>query len=472
MLYQQRLNPSNSPKNGACDEFLSDHSRIIFSSSFRRLVKKAQVFSLESNNSVRNRLTHSLEVADVGRTIARDVGQKLCEAGKLQPDDIPCMISIVENACLLHDIGNPPFGHFGEIAIQRWFLKLVEDSSRIPFRVSEDDIYDLINFDGNPQGFRIATRLHCERDEYSLNLTCASLLSSIKYPHCRKPESPETSQRTKKVATFNKKIGVFGSENKKYEAICLATGHEYGKRYFLAYLMELADDICYCLSDIADSFEKKIISFGEYREAMEQICKQEKVNPKYLIGDAERASEFDFKFNVAIATTNRIKREASKYYVKNIDKFIAGEATEIAECISSGKHLKCIKKFARRHIYPSLEVERIELSGFHIVKSLLDEFGKLLELDRRDFCTFVKNQEARKGSNLDFEWRLFNRLSKRMLQAYQFAIDENEKTSDREEWLTRAKLVVDFISGMTDESAKELHQILTGTDSMISETAW
>ena len=101
---------------------------------------------------------------------------------------------------------------------------------------------------------------------------------------------------------------------------------------------------------------------------------------------------------------------------------------------------------------------------------MLDEFGKLLELDRRDFSTFVEKKEVPKGSNLDFEWRLFNRLSKRMLKAYQYKT--SEESSDRDEWLTRAKLVVDFISGMTDESAKELHQILTGTDSMISQSAW
>ena len=460
LLYQKRLKASEYPKDDACAEFLSDHSRIVFSSSFRRLVKKAQVFSLESNNSVRNRLTHSLEVADIGRTIARVVGQKLKEAGRLKASDIPCLISIVENACLLHDIGNPPFGHFGEIAIKRWFLKLVKDPSRMSFRVSEETVYDLINFDGNPQGFRIATRLHCERDEYSFNLTCASLLASIKYPHHQKPaEGP-----------FNKKIGVFGSENEIYKEVCSISGHEIGKRYFLAYLMELADDSCYCLSDVADSFEKKIISFGEYQEAMEEICKDEDVSPDLLIGNVKKQSQFDFKFNVAIRITKELVGQAAKYYVGNINDFIAGDASEITESIEAGKYLKCIKKFARRHIYPSLEVERIELSGFHIVKSLLDEFGKLLELDRRDFSTFVEKKEVPKGSNLDFEWRLFNRLSKRMLKAYQYKT--SEESSDRDEWLTRAKLVVDFISGMTDESAKELHQILTGTDSMISQSAW
>ena len=460
LLYKQRRKPSEYPKSDACSEFLSDHSRIVFSSSFRRLVKKAQVFSLESNTSVRNRLTHSLEVADTGRTIARKVGNGLKDASRLKAQDIPCLISIVENACLLHDIGNPPFGHFGEIAIQRWFQNLVSDSSRMPFRISNEDVYDLVNFDGNPQGFRIATRLHCERDKYSFNLTHASLLASIKYPHTRKPLD----------GTFRKKIGVFGTEEAIYREICSNTGHEQGKRYFLAYLMELADDCSYCLSDIADSFEKKIISFGEYQEVMREICVDKGVDSDVLLGRASKPSEFNFKFDVAIPVTKKIIDEGTDYFVQNINEFVSGRADELTKIIDSGKYLACIKRFARRLIYPSLEVERIELAGFHIVNSLLDQFGKILAMDRTEFSTFVVEKEVPEGSSLDFEWRLFNRLSKRMLKAYEYMIEEN--TSNKDEWLARAKLVVDFIAGMTDDSAKELHQILTGTNSVASQGAW
>ncbi len=467
-LYRARLSKSEFDRDDSCAEFLSDHSRIIFSSSFRRLVKKAQVFSLESNTSVRNRLTHSLEVSDIGRTIARTVGVALESKRQINSDDVHCMISIVENACLMHDIGNPPFGHFGETAIKRWFAKLLDDSVasaekkpvvKLPIALDSNDLYDLLNFDGNPQGFRIATRLHCERDRHSLNLTAATLLSSVKYPHCRRPDD----------GLFKKKIGYFASESDRYEETCELTGHVQGKRYFLAYLMELADDCCYCLSDIADSFEKNIISLGQYTDEMKKICEEQNLDPVMLACE-QCGRNFDFKFNVAIPLTRLIIDEAKECFIRDIDGFLSGEAKEISDSIASGGYLECLKKFVRRHVYTSLEVQRIELSGFHIVTALLDQFGKLLLLDRSDFRAFVENNENPKDRGLDFEWRLFSRISKRMLEAYKYSTEEG--VDDKKEWLARARLIVDFIAGMTDESAKELHQILTGTDSMIAQTAW
>lgn len=461
--YSSRLSKSDYDRDNSCAQFLSDHSRIIFSSSFRRLVKKAQVFSLESNTAVRNRLTHSLEVADVGRTIARSVGLELVKIGRIDADDVPCLTSIVENACLMHDIGNPPFGHFGESAIQRWFKELDKNKDKVKVDLTDDDLNDQINFDGNPQGFRIATRLHCERDEFSLNLTCATLLASIKYPHSQKPDKGH----------FAKKIGFFQSENDVYESICSTTGHTPGRRYFLAYLMELADDCCYCLSDIADSFEKQIISLEQYTTAVSTLCQEANLDPSSL-ACLTCAGDFDFRFQVAIPLTKLIIEQSTVFFVENLDTFLNGEASPISKSIEAGKYLKCLNDFAKKYIYTSLEVERIELSGFHVVTSLLNQFGKLLALERTDFQSFVEGGENHKRGELDFEWRLFNRLSKRMLLAYSFAVDQfdDDKSCDNMEFTARVRLLVDFISGMTDESAKELHQILTGTDSMIAPTAW
>ncbi|MDA8562848.1 dNTP triphosphohydrolase [Mariniblastus sp.] len=303
--YSSRLSKSDYDRDNSCAQFLSDHSRIIFSSSFRRLVKKAQVFSLESNTAVRNRLTHSLEVADVGRTIARSVGLELVKIGRIDADDVPCLTSIVENACLMHDIGNPPFGHFGESAIQRWFKELDKNKDKVKVDLTDDDLNDQINFDGNPQGFRIATRLHCERDGFSLNLTCATLLASIKYPHSQKPDKGH----------FAKKIGFFQSENDVYESICSTTGHTPGRRYFLAYLMELADDCCYCLSDIADSFEKQIISLEQYTTAVSTLCQEANLDPTSL-ACLTCAGDFDFRFQVAIPLTKLIIEQSTVFFVE------------------------------------------------------------------------------------------------------------------------------------------------------------
>jgi len=268
-LYPDRFQNTSVTRNGMTEEFYSDKSRIIFCSSFRRLIQKAQVFSLETNMSVRNRLTHSLEVADIGRSLARSVGALLHEKYDTPHEDIESIQVIVENACLMHDIGNPPFGHFGEAAIKNWANQkakriLQETHSELNFVENDPRLSDICNFDGNPQGFRIVTRLHSDRDKYGLNLTHSTLLASIKYPNSEKSADSK----------FKNKIGIYLSEKEIYEEMCNAHGLNPGKRYFLAYLMELADDICYCLSDIADAFEKGIVTSKDFKEDFKEIGKK------------------------------------------------------------------------------------------------------------------------------------------------------------------------------------------------------
>lgn len=163
ILSNKRFRESSIKRVNLIDDFYSDRSRILYSSSFRRLQQKAQVFSLEPNSSVRTRLTHSLEVSDLGRSIANKIAYKLSQNNILSVKDIPVFVSIVENACLLHDIGNPPFGHFGESAIRNWANSI--NSQFLPENVSwnkelEKLLMDFKEFDGNPQGFRTVTKLH------------------------------------------------------------------------------------------------------------------------------------------------------------------------------------------------------------------------------------------------------------------------------------------------------------------------
>lgn len=460
LLTAERLGMSERKRGGHWDEFLNDHSRIIFSSSFRRLVKKAQVFPLEWNTSIRNRLTHSLEVADVGRTIARSVGLALSESGKCSEEYLPWFVSIVENACLLHDLGNPPFGHLGEAAISRWFREVFQDANfkrRWTISLKHKDLSDFFNFDGNPQGFRIATRLHCEDNDYGLNLTSAVLLSSIKYPH----------SRLLGKGPFTKKIGFFRTERERYRKLCRVANHKPGRRYFLAYLMELADDCCYCTSDIADAIEKGVVTEQQYRTEISRICQSRNVSVKTLAGDENEP--FDFRFDVAIPITRMAIEQGTRHFEQNFDDFLDGTAGEIMANIQIGVHFDCLKEFAKSNIYTAHVVERVELSGFHVVGSLLEQFNKLLMLPTSDFRDLIDKKTSVKGREL--EWRLYNRLSNRMVKAYRIATADfggDEGT----EWVARAHLVVDFISGMTDESAKELHQMLSGTDSLIGQTAW
>jgi len=362
------------------------------------------------------------------------------------------MQTIVESACLLHDIGNPPFGHFGEEAIKRWFRdrgpKLLKQLGEELLPETDDPrLSDFRMFDGNPQGFRIATRLHCDVDFFSLNLTYSTLLASVKYPN---------SGVIAKDALFPKKLGIFSSEKAVYDEICHRCGVSPGRRYFLAYLMELADDICYCLSDIADSFEKRITTSREFKEDIKKICAENDVDPNSIL-PKEKIENFGQQVSIRIA--RQIIEEATDHFSSNLERYVDGNAKELSEEIPSGRILKCFKTFARRFIYTYDEAQRIEIAGSQIVEGLLTHFGRLLELSRDDFAYFVEQGEMRKGSGLDLEWRIYNQLSKRMLRVYQ---ETTRNATDSAELIARARLIVDYISGLTDNSALRFYQNFMG----------
>ena len=432
--------------------------------SFRRLMQKAQVFSLENDSTIRNRLTHSLEVADVGKSLAHEVGKRLCSLELADSEDADCLVAIVENACLVHDIGNPPFGHFGEKAIQKWFAKnkksILHVDGEINISVDQESYNDLMLFDGNSQGFRILTKLHAVPDDYNLNLSYSTLLTMLKYPCCNNAEKKEYGL---------KKIGMFSGEKNTYNKICEKTGHIIGTRYFLVYLMELADDICYCLSDIADGFEKKIVDSRFFKEELRKIIDN-------LSSNKEEAEEIIEKF-IPSGTIKNFSQEfriplcesciqsASKYFADNIQHYLTGKGCdELSAVIKEGLVLKGIKDFARKYIYTNSEVQRIEIAGDYIVKSLLDHYGLLLEMETDDFRYFCNNHTNLPDSNYDYEWRVFNQLSKRMIKAYDFAYKNNTKKKDRYllEKILRSKLIVDYISGMTDQTALSQYQNFRG----------
>lgn len=258
-----RVRKSSLQRSRTIDQFYSDRSRIIYSSSFRRLQQKAQVFSLEPNSSVRTRLTHSLEVSDLGRTLANQIAYRLEKQKKLTKDKILSLVAIVENACLLHDIGNPPFGHFGEAAIRAWahnsICNSIPNEIKDQIGIKDSRLNSLINdfkeFDGNPQGFRIVMKLHADYDEYSLNLTYATLLCILKYPRTTGEEKDEG---------ILKKAGYFQTEKEIVEKIYREVGMKLKHRYPFVYIMEAADDIAYCMSDIADGIEKGILTEEEF----------------------------------------------------------------------------------------------------------------------------------------------------------------------------------------------------------------
>ena len=263
LLDTTREQKSNSPRRAKIDEFYSDRSRILYCSSFRRLQQKAQVFSLESNTDIRSRMTHSLEVSDLGRTLANNIGGRLAAQEKIKKEQIPEMVAVVENACLVHDIGNPPFGHFGEAAICNWarerLHKIGKKLKLSHFSDFSKRMKDFEEFDGNPQGFRVITKLHTERDRFGLNMTYASLLCALKYVR---------TTGEKGNSMVDRKPGYFQTEKELVDRMRNMVGLKEGTRYPLTYIVEAADDIAYCLSDISDGIEKGVLSIRSFLDNM------------------------------------------------------------------------------------------------------------------------------------------------------------------------------------------------------------
>lgn len=462
-----RKRESTYKRDRDIEEFYSDKSRIIYSSSFRRLQQKAQVFSLEPNASVRTRLTHSLEVSDLGRTLANKIAYKLHENKKLSNENILPLVAIVENACLLHDIGNPPFGHFGEAAIKEWAKNILE---YIPKNLKknknnkllEELITDFKEFDGNPQGLRIITKLHPDFDQHSLNLTYSTLLSMIKYP--RTPITNGTDKgKFKKAGYFHTEKNIVEEMYKKLE---LHLGH----RYPFVYIMEAADDIAYCMSDIADGIEKGIITEEEFINEFKKEWEEKKENGQ-LPKNFPNPNSQEFMKAISILWSRSAIEEAANRFIELDENIYLGEADSlISKENQMGKVLAVMKRVSKKILYKSFEAESIEISGYAVITGILDVYTKILKMNYDDFNEILNDNDI---DGYDFEKRLIHFIGKRYIKAYNYSLEEineikennNEEFLIREWWL-RAHLIIDHISGMTDEYALQTYQMLKGISIM------
>lgn len=456
----KRVRKSTFRRSRTIDQFYSDRSRIIYSSSFRRLQQKAQVFSLEPNSSVRTRLTHSLEVSDLGRTLANKIAHNLKRLKKLTETNILSVVAIVENACLLHDIGNPPFGHFGESAIREWAQNNIRNSipTEIEDQIKIEDsllnklINDFKEFDGNPQGFRIVTKLHTDYDEYSLNLTYATLLCILKYPR---------TTNEKKEEDFLKKAGYFQTEKNIVKKLYQEVGMRSKHRYPFVYIMEAADDIAYCMSDIADGIEKGILTeekfLNEFKEEWRKNFGEEKIPVSLPMENSLKG----FKQDISIPWSKRAIEVAAENFISLNEKIYNGEAKGlISQDMDMGKVLKTMKNVSRRILYTSFEAESIEITGYAVITGILSKYSSVLKMKFEDFECLVYDKYI---EGFDFEKRLFHLLGKRYIQAYKYEIEKIKKSNfSVMEWWLRAHLIVDHISGMTDEFALETYQMLEG----------
>ncbi|NUU58955.1 deoxyguanosinetriphosphate triphosphohydrolase [Paenibacillus agri] len=432
--------------------FENDYSRVVFSSAVRRLQDKAQVFPLDNSDFIRTRLTHSLEVSALGRSIGVSVENDLI---KNKPDLFDSRHSgklgaILSTVGLLHDLGNPPFGHFGEAVIQNYFRQWFKDHPE--HGLSEEEQGDLIHFEGNAQSFRLAHKLQYLIDENGFNLTYATLASLLKYPR----SSTEGNQ--KRGSASYKKFGYFQAEKDSFSKIKECTGLG-GFRHPIAFLLEAADDIAYSAADIEDGLKKNVLSFDLIKKTLGQhldfSCEEEK---KIYDKLDEYYTTVDTKYgNASEIAIQRFRTTAQGFMIDAVVKtfneqqgnILEGRFDEDIILASKAKNLRlAFKHLANNYIFMDKSIIMKELVGQQVITGLLNLFVEaVISKDR-----LKPNTKAGK---------LYSLISPN----YRFIAENysSRKTADGDPSLyDRLLLVTDFICGMTDSYAFELYQKLTG----------
>lgn len=463
ILKVDRLRDSSRGGKSILQESESDRARVLYSAAFRRLQRKTQVFPLEENAAIRSRLTHSLEVAHVGRFLATSFLKKVSEGGHgkskgqlgINEECALAIPNIVETACLLHDIGNPPFGHFGESAISNWFTGFLKRSgdkfkSRESAKLVEAD---LAAFDGNPQGLRLITKLS-GIDDHGMNLTVTQAASTVKYP--------VEPKDINKNDPLRKKAGVFHSESQVWSEIRQRLGMNYGQRFPLAYLMEAADDISYCLSDIEDGVEKGFFSHQLFVDSvMEGVNGNPEVESivKDAIDGAKRNNKYvDETVFFRSQLVTYLVSDMSSTYVKEHEKIFDGSLSGLVEASeNSSVLLKSIKKSVFKLLYGRRSSLELELTGLAAINGILQRYESLIELGRDEFDQILQGKKCER--HLDAEVKIFSLLAPKHISAYKRSVDAY---GDSEEYLARVHLIVDFVSGMTDVFALRTYQMFSG----------
>ena len=413
-------------------EFKRDYDRLIFSSAFRRLQNKTQVFPLPGSIFVHNRLTHSLEVASVGMSIGNDISRRVIQKRPELKDTLVEEIgTIVSAACLAHDLGNPPFGHSGEKAIQTFFSE--GPGQKIKSMVSSEFWDDITHFEGNANAFRILTHRFKGRRQGGFVMTYSMLASIVKYPFASC------------LAGNHGKFGFFASETESYRKIadelgifCKSAPGEPLKyaRHPLVYMVEAADDICYEIMDIEDSHKLKILSFAETEHLLlsffdEEI--QQKIRQRII--DEELTDENEKVVYMRASVIGKLENECVAAFLAHEEEILAGTFEgSLIDHISERqkKAYKECEKLSYSKIYQSKPVLDIELSGYQIMATLMEVFI-----------------EAAVNPSRFYSKQLLRRVSS------QYDI-ENENLEER------IMAVIDYISGMTDIYALDIYQKING----------
>ena len=444
-----------------------DYDRAIFSTPVRRLQDKTQVFPLEPNDSVRTRLTHSLEVSNIARNMARGIGNWLLEEKKEINSKQKDSIEIIATTCgLIHDLGNPPFGHSGENAIQGWFEdKNKKDKNFFKFIKDLDNgeqlKNDFLEFEGNAQTIRLVSKLQILADLYGLNFTCATMSAACKYI----ASSDEITEKPHETS----KLGYFASEQDLVEKIQEETGTK-NKRNPITYIVESADDIAYSVVDIEDGVKKGVISWNilenklneeftnaldseEYSQSDSGMLKACFSGALGILGKDERAESIlekgkphdnamaqAFRVLVIIQSAKAIEKAFKEKYE---DIMNGNYHSELYKDCEAGALIEACKKIGQKYIYRSKETLKLELMGRQVIHDLMDIFWEGTSRGSKD----------EKG----FSRKIFDLTSRN----YRVVYKETKKKDVFPDRYHCMQLMTDYICGMTDTFACSLHKRLT-----------
>lgn len=506
LLSNIRLRPSETDKrrkigNLRYDYRLpieSDYGRLVFSSAFRRLHDKTQVFPLTENDNIHSRLTHSVEVASVGKSFALNIlkDSKIRESIKFEGSENELwrsLTSLLEVICLSHDIGNPPLGHFGETAIKTYFQNLFhqmnEDLNRCddigkctnPIIKSEirkcgDEVqklnveknfrsflsgknktyYDYVRFDGNAEGFRVLTKIQFLNDLYGLNLTSASLAAFLKYPNIA-----DVGKEDNYIGTH--KHGVFATEKDIMNEVMYNCGlRELNDssyiRHPFSYLMEASDSICYLLMDLEDALGKGWMKYQNIVDLLSEMDEGLKIVQE--VGNHFRENDQDKKKIV------QLRSELISYFSKytfekfsdNYDDILSGSYNKELLFETNPDNLATkIKKYSIKHVYSNKEIENLELTGNAVIKGLFDYYISYLFHESKAYRTHCKHIISKTVFMTTLQEHLdWNGIDRKAWNEYDDFDPENFAFEEK------LRIIRDHIACMTDTYAVEQYRKLSG----------
>ncbi len=422
----------HAKRNDDRTEFKRDYDRLIFSAPFRRLQNKTQVFPLPGSVFVHNRLTHSLEVASVGMSLGNDVATQLVlKRPELRGTLFEQIGQIVATACLAHDLGNPPFGHSGEKAIQTFFTE--GPGLALQSQVSPAFWADITHFEGNANAFRLLTHQFCGRRPGGFVMTYSTLASIVKYPY--------SSQAVSKKGKF----GFFESERENYLRIADEMGISQLSapgdplrfaRHPLVYLVEAADDICYEIMDLEDAYKLKILSFQETEQLLLGFFDemgQKRIRQRIVEEHVDDSNEKVVYLRSCVI--GLLEHACVEAFLAHEEEILAGTFQGSLIDHISPEPREAYKRCARlsvERIYKSKPVLDVELSGYKIMETLMEQMVQA-----------VMNPDRY------YSQQLIGRVSS------QYAIHADDLE-------TRLMAVIDYIAGMTDVYALDVYQKING----------